>query len=74
MTPDPCPSCADLRADVDHWRGMAGMYLAAAKAGIAAKSVDGPRDRLVPSVAAATPPGVCADVQPDLRALGGRTA
>ena len=69
-----CPSCADLRADVDHWRGMAGMYLAAAKAGIAAKAPDAARDRLVPSVAAVTPPGVCPDVQPDLRALDGRTA
>ena len=69
-----CPSCADLRADVDHWRGMAGMHLAAAKAGIAARASGAARDRLVPSVAAVTPPCVCVDVQSDLRALGGRTA
>lgn len=65
-----------LRADADHWRGMAGMYLAAAKASIAAtdaiaaKSADGQMRPAMAPVADAEPASARLDHQ---RATDGRT-
>ena len=74
MAETECPTCADLREQVDHWQNMATMYLAAAKASIAAKARDGRMRPALPPVAGAQPPDVRREGSPDLRAADGHTA